>query len=237
MSTYNVQFLKENLLYVLGGVPVAFEIILVAMAVSLPLGFGMALARNRGIPALSQLLALFVSFVRGTPLVVQIFIWYSGGPRILNVAAKSLGLSIDVFGVNPMVYAFIVFGLNNTAHMCEVFRSALASVGREQMEAAVSVGLTKLQGYVRVVIPQAMVSAVPNICNSTLKLFKNTSLVYIMSVMDITGRAKTAAGTGYNYIEAYTLIFVVYIVICLCMEKGFSVFEQYLKVYKGRQIA
>lgn len=234
---YNFQFIKDNIIYILGGIPVALEVVAVALIISFPLGFIMALARNKKIPVLNQFLTLFVSFMRGTPLVVQIFIVYSGGPRLLHAFVQQMDWNFDVFGVNPIYYAYAVFGLNSSAFMCEVFRSALSSVGKEQMEASVSVGLTPGQAYRRIIIPQAMVCAVPNICNNTLKLFKNTSLVYIMSVMDITGRAKYAAGSGYNYIETYTIIFAIYVVICLIMEKGFAVFENWLKVYKCKKAA
>ena len=229
---YSVAFIRENFLFILGGIPVSLEVVAVALLISTPLGFILALLRNKKIPVIDQLLALYVSFMRGTPLIVQIFIMYSGGPRFLNALVKQMGLEIDVFGVNPIHYAFAVFSINSTAFMCEVFRSALASVGKEQMEVAVSVGLTKAQAYRRIILPQAMVSAIPNICNNTLKLFKNTSLVYVMSIMDITGRAKYAAGEGYNYIEAYTMIFIVYIVICLLMERGFAMLEDRLKVFR-----
>ena len=91
--------------------------------------------------------------------------------------------------------------------MIEVFRSALSTIEKGQLEVAHSVGLSTFQAYTRIIIPQALVVALPNICTATVNLIKATSLGYAMSLPEITLKAKVAANVGYNYVEAYLDIF------------------------------
>ena len=130
--------------------------------------------------------------------------------------------------MNPIVYAFVVFTLNTIAVLSEVFRSALNAVDKGQYEAALCAGLTRFQSYVRIVIPQALVSAMPNICNLTVTLIKNTSLAFMMTVKDITAVAKIQAAYGFNYIESYLDIFVIYIIVCSVVQLIFRFFEKKL---------
>ncbi|GHT63392.1 amino acid ABC transporter permease [Spirochaetia bacterium] len=229
----NVQFMIRTFLLALRAVPVTMEITLAALAFAVPVGFFMAISRIYKVKLLQQFVTLYVSFVRGTPIVLQILIIYSLLPSLLNAFVKQMGLGINVFDINPILYAFVVFALNTTAGLSEIFRSALLTVERGQLEAALAGGLSPVQGYVRIIIPQALVSALPNICNITINLIKSTSLAFIMTVKDITAVAKIAASYGYNYIEAYLDIFVIYIIICGVCQWLFTLAENHLGTYKG----
>jgi L-cystine transport system permease protein len=179
------------------------------------------------VPVLRQVSALYISFIRGTPIVLQILIVYSLLPSLLNGLSKRMGWGVNIFDLNPIIYACVVFALNNAALLAEIFRSALLAVDKAQHEAALAVGLSAAQSYVRIIIPQALVSALPNICNLTVMLIKNTSLAFIMTVKDITAAARIAASYSYNYVEAYLDIFVIYIVICGITQLLFNRLERY----------
>ncbi len=224
---------RVALLEAIKGVPVSLYVTFLSLAIALPPSFLCAMSRFKRTPVLSQVISVIVSFLRGTPLVVQVFIVYAGFPSVLNRIVQSFGWNVDVFGINPYFYAFFVFSLNVMATLTEVFRSSLASVNKDQAEAARSVGLNGFQTNVLIVIPQALVSAIPNICNEFLNLFKSTSLVYMMTIQDITGKLRIAASAGYNYTEAYFVIFVVYFVIGFGMEKLFHAVENSMKTYKA----
>ena len=213
-------------------VPVTLEITIVSLAVGVVLGFFIALARVHKVKVLSQISAIYVSFFRGTPIVLQILVVYSVIPSVLNAYFKSIGSSINIFDLNPIVYAFIVFGLNNAAGLSEVFRSALLTVNKGQFEAGYTVGLTYWQVYRRIILPQALTVAIPNLCNASVNLMKNTSLAFMMTVKDITAVAKIEAAPGYNYIEAYLDIFVIYIIVCTIVQKLFKVWEKKAAAYK-----
>lgn len=228
----NIEFMGKTFIDALAGIPVTIEITLMTLLISSPIAFLMALSRmKKGVG--SRIIMAYVSFIRGTPIVLQILFLYSLLPTVLNYVVKDvLGADFNVFDLNPIIYAYVVFSLNTTAVLSEVFRSALSTVGQGQMEAALSVGLTKQQAYRRIIIPQALVAALPNICNTTVNLLKSTSLAFMMTVKDITAIAKVNAAFGYNYIEAYLVIFFIYIILCTIVQLIFKAIEGYLSSYK-----
>ena len=207
-------------------VPLTLEITLVSLLMAIIPALFIALARIYHVKVIEQLCSIFVSFIRGTPIVLQILIVYSIMPSLLNSFVKSAGWSINVFEMNPVIYAFVVFGINSSASLSEVFRSAISSVNRGQLEAALSIGETHFQAFRRVVLPQAAVSALPNLCSTTVILIKNTSLAFMMTVREITGIAKIEAAYGYNYVESYIDIFIIYIAVCLLVELIFRKIER-----------
>lgn len=213
-------------------IPVTLEITIVSLLIAVIPAILIALARIHKVHVLDVICRIFVSFIRGTPIVLQILIVYSIMPSLLNSLVKSMGWSINVFEVNPVIYAFAVFGINSSASLSEVFRSAISSVDRGQLEAALSIGETRFQAFRRVVFPQAIVSALPNLCSTTVILIKNTSLAFMMTVREITAVAKIEAAYGYNYVESYIDIFVIYIVLCLVVEYAFRKIEKKV-VYRG----
>ena len=113
-----------------------------------------------------------------------------------------------------------------------MFRSALSTVHQGQLEAGLSIGMSKTQTYLRVIIPQAMVAALPNLCNTTVNLLKSTSLAYMMGVKEITSIARTEAAFGYNYIEAYLDILFIYLILCSVVQVLFKGVEKKLAKYK-----
>ena len=228
-----VFILRDGLTAALQGIPVSLYITFVSLLIAMPFSFLCAMARVKRVPILSQVITVVVSFLRGTPLVVQLFIIYSGFPSILNLIVKANGWDFDAFGINPFVYAFVVFSMNVLGTLTEVFRSSLSAVSKDQTEAALSVGLNHFQTNCLIIIPQALVSAIPNICNEFLNLFKSTSLVYLMTIQDITGKVRIVAAAGYDYTEAYFVIAVVYFVLGFTMEKLFQRMEGRLKTYKA----
>lgn len=229
----NYKFLVDTFFVALSGAPTAILITVVSLLIAMPLGFLLALVRINEVKFFNRFAQVYVSFVRGTPMIVQIFIIYSSVPLILATIFTKLNIKINIYDVNPIWYAFIVFSLNTIAILTEVFRSALGTVNKGQLEAAQSVGLTNVQAYTKIIIPQALVVALPNICTATTNLIKGTSLCYAMSLKEITLRAKVAANVGYNYVEAYIDIFLVYLIICIIVEYGFKLYENRLRTYKG----
>lgn len=228
----NYPFLIDTFFIALSGVPIVLLITGVALLISLPLGFLLALTRINKIPVLQRISQVYVSFVRGTPIIIQIFIVYSSIPLLLSSFFTKFQIQINVYDVNPIWYAFIVFSFNTTAILIEVFRSALTTVNKGQLEAAQSIGLTNFQAFRRIIIPQVLVVALPNICTATVNLIKATSLGYAMSLKEITLRAKVAANVGYNYVEAYIDIFLVYLLLCSVVEYAFKRYEKRLRKYK-----
>lgn len=216
----------------LSGVPITLFVTVIALLIACPLGFLLALSRVNEVPILQQLTRIYISFIRGTPIIIQIFIVYSSIPLLLNLFFEKYEIAINIYDVHPLWYAFIVFSLNTTAVLVEVFRSALQTVAKGQLEAAQSIGLTNFQAYRRIVVPQMLVVSMPNLCTATVNLIKATSLGYAFSLQEITLKAKVAANVGYNYVEAYLDIFIVYLLLCSAVEYGFKIYEKRLSRYR-----
>lgn len=228
----NKDFLIDTFFVALSGVPVALLVTIVSLLIAVPIGFFLALTRINEVPVLNRFTKIYVSFVRGTPIIIQIFVLYSSIPLILNGIFEKYNINTSIYDIHPLWYAFIIFSFNTAATLIEVFRSALSTVDRGQLEAAQSIGLTSAQAYRRIIIPQALVVALPNICTATVNLIKATSLGYAISLQEITLKAKVAANVGYNYVEAYLDIFLVYLILCMVVEYLFKLYEKRLKRFK-----
>ncbi|WP_234417311.1 MULTISPECIES: amino acid ABC transporter permease [unclassified Lysinibacillus] len=232
MEFINWSFLVDTFFVALSGVPIALLVTVVSLFVAVPLGFLLALARVYELPVINVIAKIYISFVRGTPVIIQIFVLYATIPLLLNGLFEKYHIDYPIYDINPIWYAFIIFSFNTAAVLIEVFRSALQTVSKGQLEAAHSVGLTTAQAYRRIIIPQMLVSAMPNLCTATINLIKATSLGYAISLQEITLKAKVEANFGYNYLEAYIDIFVVYLIVCIIVEKLFKWYEKHLSRYK-----
>ncbi len=209
-------------------IPVTLEITIISLLLAILPAYFMAMSRLKKRPLIGKVSLVYISFMRGTPIVLQILIVYSLLPSLLNTFFQRFFPSVNIFNANPIIYALVVFTLNTIATLSEVFRSAIPTVDRGQYEAALSAGLTHFQAYTRIIIPQALLSALPNICNLAVSLIKNTSLAFMMTVKDITAVAKIQASYGFNYIEAYLDIFLIYIIVCSVVQLLFKFAEKKL---------
>lgn len=230
---FDVEFLYKTFFKLWKAVPTTLLITGVSLVSGSVLGFLIALARIHKVKVLDKICAFFVSFMRGTPVVLQILVVYSVLPSALNAWLKKIGSDIDVFAMNPIIYAFFVFSLSTAAGLSEVFRSALLTVNKGQLEAGYTSGLTYWQAFRRIIIPQALAAALPNLCTATVNLIKNTSLAFMMTVKDITAVAKIEASYGYNYIESYLDIFVIYVIICSVVQGLFKVWEKSASAFRN----
>jgi L-cystine transport system permease protein len=124
---------------------------------------------------------------------------------------------------------YVSFSLNVGAYLSETIRSAILSVGKGQIEAAESIGMTASQVMRRIVIPQAAVVAIPNLGNSFIALLKDTSLAFAASVPEIIGQAKIAAARSSKFFEAYIVAAAIYWLICILFEQLMSFGEKRLR--------
>lgn len=229
----DTQFMWDTFFLALRAVPTTLNITVVTLLFSLPLGFLFGLASYKRIPVFNQIFKVYVSFLRGVPFLLVIFMVYYYLPGVLETFFEKAGISVNVYKMDSIIYVYIVFTLNQSAALAAVFRSALESVPAGQLEAAYAMGLSAFQGYTRIILPQALTSAVPVLCSSTTDLIKSTSLAFAMAVQDITAVAKVAAANNMSYVEAYLDIFFIYIILIVAVEKLFKLLEKRLKIYKA----
>lgn len=219
-------FIAGNFPQVFGAVPVTLGLVFASVPFGWALGLLIALVRRAHVPVLSQVAAVFVSFMRSVPMVVILFISYFAMPIIVGGYLTSIGLSVDLDSIPPVAYAIAAFVLDQAAYSSEALRSAIAAIDRGQLEAARSVGMTTFQAYVRIVMPQALVSALPNLNGLFVGLLQGSSLAYFVGVYEVTATTTLLANSSYSYIEAYLMATVVYELLSFAFNRAFRVIER-----------
>lgn len=209
--TSGVQALPTLLSYT----PTTLGFALAAMVLGLTLGFLVAMARLSRAALLRGAAGVYVSFVRGTPLLVQIFVIYYGLP--------SLGLTLS-----PVAGGVLALTLNAAAYLSETLRSAIQAVPPGQREAALSLGLNARQTLWLVVMPQAARVALPSLGNSLISLVKDTSLVSVITVVELMRSAQLVVARTFEPFGPYLMAAIVYWAICSVLEVGQRLLERRL---------
>jgi len=197
-----------------GTIPLA----LASFAVGMMLAVAVALMRLYGNRAVMAAARLYVSVIRGTPLLVQLFVVFYGLP--------SLGLTID-----PWPSAIIAFSLNVGGYAAEVVRAAILSVPKGQWEAAYMIGMSRRTSLLRVILPQASRVAVPPLSNTFISLVKDTSLASLILVTELFREAQQIAAFSQEFMMLYVEAAIVYWVVCLALSSGQSALERRLDQY------
>ena len=188
---FDVKFLKSTFPIVMAGIPLTFKLVFIVLSISLILGFLVAIGRKNKKSVLAKILAFYVSFARGTPIMVQIYLLYTALPTVVARAANENGWSFNIYNIKGITYAYVIFSLATIPVMSEMFRGALAAIDKGQLEAAKSIGLSSITAYRRIVMPQAIVYSLPILCTNVTGLVKMSSLAFSLSVFEITAIAKT----------------------------------------------
>ena len=227
------QYMVESIPAIAKGIPVALAIAAVAFIIGIIIALFCALVRIYNVPVIKQIVVLYVSFIRGTPLLVQIFLSYYGIPLLLRYLNANYGTSFDISFIPAIYFIYVAFSLNTGAYLSETIRSAILSVDKGQFEACYSVGMTTAQALRRVILPQALRVGVPNIFNHFIMLLKDTSLAFAASVPEILGQAKIIAGRTSQFFEVYIVAALIYWVLCIILEQISNVIERRLNRKQG----
>jgi L-cystine transport system permease protein len=199
---------------VTGTIPVA----LTSFGLGLLLALLVALMRLSRNPVLSAIARIYISVIRGTPLLVQLFVIFYGLP--------SVGITIS-----PWPSAIIAFSLNVGGYAAEVIRAAILSVPKGQWEAGHTIGMSRRQSLVRIILPQAARVSVPPLSNTFISLVKDTSLASLILVTELFRQAQQVAAFSQEFMLLYLEAAVIYWIICLVLAGGQSVLEKRLDRY------
>ncbi len=230
-------FMKDAFPQIVAAVPVTLLMAFASAILGWILGLLVGLVRRNRVPVLSQIFGVIVSFMRSVPMVILLYISYYVMPDLINQYGSNIGLSINVSAIPAVVYAIFALLLNQAAYSSEVFRSAVSAVDEGQREAALSVGMTEFQCYRRIVFPQALAIALPNLSGLFVMLLKDTSLAYYVGVYEITATANLLSMPKLNFIEAYIMTTVIYEVLSIIFNKVFALEENHLKKFRGKLVA
>jgi L-cystine transport system permease protein len=199
---------------VTGTIPLTLASFVIGLALALLVAL-MRLSRN---VAVSGVARFYVSVIRGTPLLVQLFVIFYGLP--------SLGVKLD-----PWPSAIIAFSLNVGGYAAEVIRAAILSVPKGQWEAGHTIGMSRGQALRRIILPQAARVSVPPLSNTFISLVKDTSLASLILVTELFRNAQQIAAFSQEFMVLYLEAALVYWVLCLALSSGQSVLERRLDRY------
>jgi polar amino acid transport system substrate-binding protein len=176
---------------------ITIEISVVSMTLAISLGLFLILLRLYGPSPFGTLATAYIEIYRGTPLLIQLYILYYGLPNI--------GITLS-----PLIAAFIGLGMNYAAYEAEIYRAGIAAVPAGQMEAALSLGMSRALALRRIILPQAMRTALPGITNDFIALFKDSSLVSVIAMVELTKTYNILAATTLRFFELGLVVAVLY---------------------------
>lgn len=196
-----------------GGILVTLLIASAGIVFSLPFGIALALGRRSRLPIIRMASVMFIEFVRGVPLITVLFMASFMLPLFMPE-----GVKIDV-----LIRVLVAITLFSAAYMAEVVRGGLQALPKGQTEAAATLGLTYWQTQRKIVLPQALSMVVPSLMNTFIGMFKDTSLVTIVSLYELTGALALALNADADWrpfkLEAYFFITLIYFVFCFAMSR------------------
>lgn len=204
-----IPYMTDIIPVLIKGIQVTIWISAVAFLISIVFGTIIAVIQHLKIRILSAIARIYVSYFRGTPLLIQLFLFYYGLPMVfefMKACPKSTAL-------------IICLALNSSAYISETIRGAIDSVDKGQYEASLGFGMTNRQMMLRIILPQAAVAAIPPIANSCIDIIKMTSLGMTIGIQDIMGEAQLAAATSYKTFETYIVAAVFYWILVMILEK------------------
>ncbi|TWI33401.1 amino acid ABC transporter permease [Paracoccus sulfuroxidans] len=196
-------YMAELAPIILRYVPLTLTMASIAMVCALVLSVLLAIIRIQRVPVVDWAVGLFISFFRGTPLLVQLFLFYYGLPRIFASLTQIDGITAAIIGLT----------LHFSAYMAESIRGAILGVDRSQWEAAESLGMTRARMLRRIILPQAARIAAPTLLNYFIDMIKSTSLAFTLGVTEMMGAAQKEAAGSFLYLEAFLVVALMYWII------------------------
>lgn len=201
-QTWDSSFAISIIPSLLEGLWVTIQVTLVGMAIALVLGLAVAIIRYSRIPVVSQLFGLYVQFIRGTPLLVQAYIAY---------------FALPAYGIrfSALVTGIVVIGINYSAYTAEVYRAGVNDVPAGQWEACTALSLPTYIAWSRIVLPQALRAVVPMLGNYLVQMFKDSAVLFAITVYELMGHVQAIGSGTYRYLEPVTIAGVLYLLVSL----------------------
>ena len=208
---FDFEAVLSQLPEILKYLPTTLILAVSSMIIALIIGMLLALIKTKNIPLLKQIAGVYISLIRGTPVIVQLYIAYFGIPMITK-------------------YIYQQNGWNYQSSTTSGFVGAVASVNVGQIEAASAIGMTYFQTFRRIIFPEMLSVALPGLGNSFIGLIKGTSLAFVCAVVEMTAQGKIIGGRTYRYFEVYVSLAIIYWVITFVIEQGIRLIEKKMQI-------
>jgi len=217
--TFDMNLVINSFPLLLIGAGVTIQITVLSTAIGFVIGLIVGVARISNLRVLRMLAEVYVEFFRGTPLLVQIFLFYFALPVIT-------GQRID-----PFIAAISACGINSGAYVAEIFRAGIQSVDDGQMEAGRSLGMTWLQTMRYIIVPQAFKRVIPPLGNEFIAMLKDSSLVSVIGFEELTRRGQLIIAKTYGSFEIWMSVAVIYLVMTLTISRFVAYLERRCRVH------
>jgi len=212
-----IGFFAQSLPKLLEGLSITLFLTFLSLIFGFLLGISLALGRIYTPKIISWLCIGYIEIIRGTPLLVQLFILYFGLP--------SVGVRLT-----PITAAVIGLSLNSGAYQAEYLRGSIQSIKSGQMVAARTLGMSKAQAIAHVILPQALRTSIPAWSNELIYLLKYTSIAYIIQVVELTAEGKFIAANTFRYLEIFTMIAIIYLSLTVLFTEIIDRIEQKIRI-------
>jgi len=213
----NFSFLGKYSEYYLKGAEITVVLAFFAVLFGTILGLGLTLLRRSKIKPISYIATAYVEFVRGTPLLVQIYIIYIGLPKLIGI------------DMPDMTVGAVALSLNSAAYISEIIRAGIEAVDKGQMEAARSLGMNQRLAMFHVVIPQAFKNILPALGNEFISVIKESSMVSVIGVAELMYNAGIVRGNTALGLEPVIVAAVIYFILTFTLTRGLGYVERRLK--------
>ena len=212
----NVDLMVNSLPLLITGAGITIQITAISVGLGLIIGMFVGIARISNVRVLRWLAAIYIDFLRGTPLLVQIFLIYFALPVLLGQR------------VDPFIAAITACGINSGAYIAEIFRAGIQAIDEGQMEAGRSLGMTWVQTMRYIIVPQAFKNIVPPLGNEFIALLKDSSLVSVIGFEELTRRGQLIIARTYGSLEIWISVALIYLVMTLTISRLVAYLEKRL---------
>ena len=212
--TFDFSLITDHLPLLLVGALVTIEITAVSVAIGTMIGLFVGIAELSGYRCLRLPAKIYVDFIRGTPLLVQIFIIYFALPIVLGTR------------IEPFVAAVAACSINSGAYVAEIFRAGIQSIDKGQMEAGRSLGMSWGQTMFNIVIPQAFRRTIPQLGNEFIAMLKDSSLVSVIGFEELTRKGQLITASTYGSLEIWSAVAIIYLVMTLSITRFVAYLEK-----------
>ncbi|MFP3126705.1 amino acid ABC transporter permease [Ectobacillus funiculus] len=235
--TIDIPFIWVAFKEIIKALPITLILTVVPLLLGFLIGISVALVRVYKVRYLYHAANGYVSFFRGTPIIMHIMLIYFGFPLLIDRISAKFALDIQSNSIPVILFVLIALSLAAGAYLSEMIRSGIISVSKGQMEAAYSVGMTKFQAMTRVILPQALAQSIPNFTNIFVGFLHTSSIAFLVSEKELTGAANIVASTNLKFLEAFIAAGIIYWGLTILVEGLSFLLEKRVTAYKRGGVA
>jgi L-cystine transport system permease protein len=229
--TIDIPFIWIAFKEIVKSLPITLILTVIPLLIGFLIGIAVALVRVYQVKFLYRAANGYVSFFRGTPIIMHVMLIYFGFPLLINQISERFDLGIQSNSIPIILFVLTALSLAAGAYLSEIIRSGILSVSNGQLEAAYSVGMTRFQAMMRIILPQALARSIPNFTNIFVGFLHTSSIAFLVSEKEVTGAANIVASTNLKFLEAFIAAGMIYWGLTIIVEGISFLLEKRVTAY------